>query len=286
MEDSAFVHVLVAVVRRREEGDDALVVAEWEFVAVHDGLVGAANQVELESVEEALEWSETENVACAAVVFIPLFDFWVRVGPEHVAKKAFFGDLDGALNRANVVQVEEGWGDSAVDAEDLVFDNSGHREVLENIAELVPEVLVEARLALLEEAENAVDIGTLVVSAQQEKVLWVSNLECKEKANGFNALAAAVHVVAEKQVIRVRWVLALFENAEQVVELPVCVTADGQGRLQLKENGLLREDLADVCAKQVNLPSGDWSRRAWALCANGKELLDDRVDLLIQLRHM
>jgi hypothetical protein len=65
-----------------------------------------------------------------------------------------------------------------------------------------------------------------VVTAQDEEVLGVLDLVCEEQADGLERLLATVYVVAQEEVVGLRWETAILEQAEQIVVLAVDVTAD------------------------------------------------------------
>lgn len=111
------------------------------------------------------------------------------------------GDIDGALNPTNLVHVLKLRRQPPVRAEDLVVDNSSDREAVEAVGEELPEADTEAAFALIVEAVDTVDGGTLVVAAEQEEIVRVLDLVAEEEADGLNALLPAVHVVAQEEVV-------------------------------------------------------------------------------------
>lgn len=62
---------------------------------------------------------------------------------------------------------------------------------------------IQARQALtfIIEAIYPVDAGTLVVSSQQEEVLWVLDLVSEQQTDGLQGLFTPVHIVTEEQVV-------------------------------------------------------------------------------------
>ena len=82
------------------------------------------------------------------------------------------------------------------------------------------------KLTLVVEAVNAIDTCALVVAAQDEEVLRVLDLVGQEKADGLEGLLATVDVVAEKEIVGLRWEATVFEETEEVVVLAVNVTAN------------------------------------------------------------
>lgn len=106
-----------------------------------------------------------------------------------------------------------------------------------------------------------------MVSAQDEKILWILDFVCQQQADCFQRLLAPVDVVAQEQVVRLRGKPSVFKKSKQVVILPVDVTAYLNTlvyiytprsvwqttyldwRLELQQNRLLDEYLACLGAQ-------------------------------------
>eukprot|EP00421_Protoceratium_reticulatum_P003958 CAMPEP_0168370454 /NCGR_PEP_ID=MMETSP0228-20121227/7273_1 /TAXON_ID=133427 /ORGANISM="Protoceratium reticulatum, Strain CCCM 535 (=CCMP 1889)" /LENGTH=173 /DNA_ID=CAMNT_0008383329 /DNA_START=607 /DNA_END=1128 /DNA_ORIENTATION=+ len=142
-------------------------------------------------------------------------------------------------------------------ADDLLVDNSTDRNAIKDIAELLPQLDVEAPLALVVEAVYSRDGGALVVAAEKEEVLRELELVRKEQRDGLQALLATVHVVAQEQVVALRREAAVLEEPEQVVVLAVHVAADLDRRLQLQQRALRQEGLAHGRAERSQLALGE-----------------------------
>lgn len=70
--------------------------------------------------------------------------------------------------------------EATVHGEDLFIDNRSNRKTVEAICEGLPQLDVVSSLALVVEAVDTVDGGALVVTAEDEEVLWVFDLVCKK----------------------------------------------------------------------------------------------------------
>ena len=62
--------------------------------------------------------------------------------------------------------------------EDLLVDDSSDGQAVETVRKCFPQLDVVPTLALIVEAVDAIDAGTLVVSSQNEEVLWIFDLVC------------------------------------------------------------------------------------------------------------
>ena len=118
---------------------------------------------------------------------------------------------------------------TTVHGEDLLVDDSGDGQAVEAVRESLPQLDVVPALALVVEAVDTVDGGTLVVAAQDEKVLGVLDLVCEQKADGLEGLLASVDVIAEEEVVGLWGEAAVFEKAQQIVVLAVDITANLRG---------------------------------------------------------
>jgi hypothetical protein len=72
-----------------------------------------------------------------------------------------------------------------VHGEDLFVNDGCDRQAIEAIGECFPQLDVVPSLALIIESIDAVDGGTLVVTAQDEEILGVLDLVCQKKADRF-----------------------------------------------------------------------------------------------------
>jgi len=149
------------------------------------------------------------------------------VGPHEVAHGALVRHLDLAVQHADLVQRVDGGRQAAVHAEDAVLDERGEREVVKDVDAVAPHVdgAVLAQ-ALVVEAVDLRDLARLVVAADERDAVGVAHLEREQQQERLDAVVAAVHKVAQEDVVRVGALAAHLEQLNQVVELPVDVAAD------------------------------------------------------------
>ena len=67
----------------------------------------------------------------------------------------------------------------------LLVDYGGNGEAIEAVGEGFPKLDVVSSLTFVVKTVNSVDRCALVISSKQEKVLWVFDLVCQQKADGF-----------------------------------------------------------------------------------------------------
>jgi hypothetical protein len=92
-----------------------------------------------------------------------------------------------------------------------------------------------------------------VVAPENIEILRVLDLVREQQADGLQAVLPTVHIVPQKQVVRLGGVATVLEQPQQIVILAVQISADLHRRLHLNENGLREEDLPCPVAQHFDL---------------------------------
>lgn len=127
--------------------------------------MGPADKVEVLLCKELRDLVRAESVGNSPVVHAPAVDITARVRPEEVAEQASVRDVGGSGEATDLVKGGKVGREAAVHAEDLIVNEGGNGEAVEAVGEELPEADIEAALALIVEAVDAVDGGALVVAA-------------------------------------------------------------------------------------------------------------------------
>ncbi|GET92172.1 serine/threonine-protein phosphatase PP1, putative [Leishmania tarentolae] len=225
-----------AVVRCREHGHK--LTAREELVATLYNLMCAHNQIHVHHVQEVVHNVLTEQVAHAAVALQETTNFILRVRPQQIAQDAAIRHLARTLDVHNGRYRGQVRAKATMHADDLLANHAAHRHRVEHIRERLEQLDVIPPLHIIKKAVHLVDASTLVVTAQQKEVLRVHNLVAKLQDDRLHTVLAAVNVVAEEQVVRVWGETALLIDAQQVVVLPMCVTAHTHRRADLEQHWL------------------------------------------------
>lgn len=88
--------------------------------------------------------------------------------------------ISGTHDTADLLHRVKIGAQTAVHREDLLVDDGCDWQAVEAIRKSLPQLDVVASLALVVEPVDAVDGGALVVAAQNEEVLGILDLVCKQ----------------------------------------------------------------------------------------------------------
>jgi len=164
-------------------------------------------------------------------------------------------------------------------AKDFLINEGSNREAVEAVGESLPELNVISSLALIVEAVDSVDGGALVVSSEDEEVLWVFDLVGEQKADGLEGLLSTIDVISQEEIVGLWWESSILEKAEQVVVLSVDISADLDWGLELEKDWLGDEDLAGLLAQSANLGLGQIDWLSWSRSSDLQKSLDDVVNV-------
>ena len=146
-------------------------------------------------------------------------------------------------------------------AKDLFVYDGGDGKTVENVTKGLPELDIVPATTLVVKPINTIDACTFMVSAEDEKVFWVADLEGEQETNGLDGLPAAVDIVTEKEIVCIGGEATILKEPQQVVILSVDVTTNLDGGIQLQKRHLLQKDgpcthtqAADFMLLKVDLP--------------------------------
>jgi hypothetical protein len=161
------------------------------------------------------------------LIVSPARDLGVGVGPEHVAQEPLVGHVGGSGNVKDDAQVVlQVWGQAAMHTQNFLCHNRRYRHAVEAIGKNAPQLDAVPPLALVVKAVYSVERGALVISAQKEKRLRVLDFVAESQSNHLDALLGAIHIIAEKQIIRVGRKPSNLKKTQQICVLAVCVSTN------------------------------------------------------------
>ena len=128
-------------------------------------------------------------------------------------------------------------------SKDLPLYYSCQRQVVEKFGQHFPNVVVFVLPhAFIVEAVVLGDASGFVVSSQYCQPFLVPDFEGQEKADCLGGVVSPVNVISKEEVVGVGDASSDFEQLHEIVELPMNVSADEDGRSDVDHIGLLGED--------------------------------------------
>lgn len=247
----------------------------------------SANEIEVVFVQEFVDDLGAERERYAPVVLRPALFASFRIGPEQIAKEPLVGHVRRPHDPPDLVHRLQVGTETAVATENLIAHDGGHGHAIETAGEYFPKLYVVPAFAFVVKSVYSVYAGALVIAAQQEEILGIFDFVRQQQAYGFQRLFAAVHVIAQEQVVGLGRVAAELEQPQQVVVLAVDVAAYFQRRLEFQERGLRQEHVHRHQAQGADFVLGQLRRAALlAAVAAGPNFQQSRYDVVdVQLVH-
>jgi len=109
-------------------------------------------------------------------------------------------------------------------AKNFLIDESCDRQAVKHVTEDAPESNGVTSLAFVVEAVNTVDLGTFMVSSEEEEVLGVLNFVAKKQTHRLDRLLSSVNVIAQEKIVCLRWEPSVLKYSQQIVVLTMYVT--------------------------------------------------------------
>lgn len=139
-------------------------------------------------------------------------------------------------------------------AKHTAVHNRTERHVVKHVAAVAPDVRTAIlSCALVVEAVHLGNLPRLVVAPDERHPVRVSDFERQQQQECLDRVQAAVHKVAEKQVVGIRAHAAHTEQLHEIVKLAVNVATDGHGRVHALDVGLLDENVARLRTELLHL---------------------------------
>lgn len=192
--------------------------------------MGTSNQRYSVVMAKRVNCVPSEEVACSSGWNRPPF-YQLRVRPKQVAHDTFLGNFSEPIYFFKIVDFLNVWGESSVHTENLVVDDCGDSEIVEDLGKSSPDIQRAVLFnALVIEAVNLGDESWLVISSEEGDSVFIAHLQGEEKEESFDTVSSSIDVVPKENVVGVGRIATNFEQFEQIVKLSVNVSAYGHGR--------------------------------------------------------
>lgn len=127
---------------------------------------------------------------------------WVR--PEKITDWSLVRSLLHSIELSDLIEGINTWGESTMEAEDLVLDDSCEWEVIKELCELFPYVSVTVlSQAFIIEAINLCDLSALVVTSKDSESIFKADLEGNEESDSLNRVVTTINVVTHEEIVGV-----------------------------------------------------------------------------------
>jgi hypothetical protein len=102
-----------------------------------------------------------------------------------------------SVQGSNIIQCIDTGRQASVEAEDLVVDQGGEGEVVEQVGEVLPHIgIAVLPETLVVESVYLCDLARLVVAAENGDAAGISDLERHEEGDGLDRVVTAVNIIA------------------------------------------------------------------------------------------
>lgn len=114
------------------------------------------------------------------------------------------GYILNSVNGFDLIKSLDLRGESTVEAKDLIFNNSGKRQVHEDLGEHFPDGFVSILFhTFFIEAIKLIDLPILMVSSQNGNPVSVVYLQYQHIQESFHTVVPPIHIVPHEQEVRV-----------------------------------------------------------------------------------
>ena len=147
--------------------------------------MSSADQIQIVLLQEYAHDVLAENKWDSSIIFFPTLSVFFWIWPKKITEQACVWHVCRSHDSSDLLHIWEFWGKSSMHAENLFIYNSCHRKAVKAICECLPEFDIISSLTLIIKPVDSIDRSALMVSSQQEKVLWVFDLISEKKTNCF-----------------------------------------------------------------------------------------------------
>lgn len=202
LQNGGYITAPVAVVGSRPYSNQGVV--EHVLVSFVNQLMCTTYQLEVVDRHEFFGNLRSEKPPSSPWTDGPTVNFF-WIAPNKITEGSFVRNFLIPLDKSNLIQCSNIWGQSPVDTKNRLVNECGDREEVEYPAAVSPRVTVSVLvLALVVEAVNLRDLTRFVISAEECDLVWPLRLENEEASEGLQAVVASVNEVAHENVVSVR----------------------------------------------------------------------------------
>jgi len=215
--------------------------------------VSSANELQAVDSRELLCDLGAEEPTGSSRADLPSLNF-LGIRPHQIAEGALMRNLLVSGDGSDLIDGADVRREASVDTENLAVNESGEGEVVEDLCAIFPGVGVAVLLlALIVEAVHLGDLPALVVTPEERDLVGPPRLQGKQEGERLETVVATIDEVAHENVVGQGDLTTNPEELQQVVELTVDVTADGDGSRNRLDVGLLEKELLHHLAQLLEV---------------------------------
>lgn len=175
--------------------------------------MSSTNQIQLLTFIERLNNVLSEGIRNSSLIFSPALYLGIGIRPKQITNDSVVWDFARSFYISKLLQRNQIGRQASMHAKDSVFDQSSNREIVKQIAELLPNFVTVSLSALCVKPVYSVNHRGLVVSSKKKEVLWELDFVSEEQTNSFYVLIASVNVVSQKKIILISRISNELENS-------------------------------------------------------------------------
>lgn len=140
-------------------------------------------------------------------------------------------------------------------AEYLVFYQSRHREIIEQLGKVLPDVSITILpKAFIIEAVYLGNLSAFMITTQNCDSILEAEFERDQKGNRLYRVVTSIHIVAHEEVVSGGRSTPNSEQLHKIMKLTVNVTADGNRAANGLHIRFLHEDLPCLVTQRLHVP--------------------------------
>lgn len=214
----------VAIVGSREDSHDITLVSP--VVSIHDKLMSTCDSHQVIGVIELFGDVLAERVASTSWRDTPTTSV-IRVRPEEITDGTLVRSLLNAIELADLIKCIDRGGETTVEAENLILNDSCERKVVKEFSESLPDISITIFTeAFIIETVYLSDLSALVISSKDGDSISKTHLEGNKEGHSLHRVVATIDVISHEEIVSVGRAATDLEELAQVVELTVDITTN------------------------------------------------------------
>jgi len=227
LHDCSLISASITIVGSTKNRHDVSFMAP--VVALHDKLMSSSDKSKSVVVVELIRNILAEGISSASRRKTPSRSI-IGIRPEKITHGAFVGNFLNSIKSSDVIKSIDGGRKSTVQTENLIFDQGSQRKIVEQVSKHLPDIRSAIfSKALVIETINLSNLSTFVISSQNSDSIFVSAFEGNQKRHSLDRIVPTINIITHEKIIGVRAFASNSKEFDEIVELSVKISANGDG---------------------------------------------------------